>query len=106
MKTYDFTKIKLIDLDGVQVDEAKEEREKDRIPVYKLLAILLFRHASNYDLIDTAREINKGCPVQLKPAEVKEIRALIKSPNSRIFSFGKKALENYMDSVEADQEGE
>jgi len=90
MKTYDFKLVAVKDLDGKDVTE-----------IHKAIGNLLFKFAENLDLTEIARGIYIGEPVELRPGEAKELRSLLIGPKSNLFAFVKKAIIDYMDSVEA-----
>lgn len=87
---YDFSKIILVDLDGKKIkDEA-----------YKIVANILYCSARTLDLVETARQINKGEVVELDKSEIKEIKDLLSHPQSGVFAFTQKAIFDYIDSVQ------
>ena len=92
MTEYDFKQVVLFDIEGVQVPDTK--------PPYKMLANSLYQNTKNIDMLEIARHINQGKPVQLRPSELKEVQAIIKSG---FVAFAAKAFLDYIDNVEKEK---
>ncbi len=91
---YNFSEITVVNVDG------EPYSEKELKPVHKIVGNHLYNGVRNVDLVETAMIINRGKPVELKPGEAKEIRALLCGPQSIIVAFVRKAIGEYMDCVE------
>lgn len=87
---YDFSKITLVDLDGKEIKD----------PAYKIIANILYRSARTLDLVETARQINRGEVVELDKSEIQEIKDLMANPQSGVFAFTQKAIFDYVELVQ------
>ena len=87
---YDFSKITLTDLD---------EKPLTGQPFYKDIWRLVYFYSQDLDLVEKAREINKGKVVELDKNEVNVITELVNSEKSWVFAFAKKAYVDYIASV-------
>lgn len=85
---YDFKKVDIFDINEQKVD----------IDMGKIVGGLLYRLAKNLDLVDVALKINKGEEVELRPADVKEIRAIIDDPQNGVFAHVRKSLKDFFES--------
>lgn len=88
---YNFSKIKLTDIEGKEFPNAQ---------VHKIIANFLYHSAKTMDLVETARFINRGEEVELDKSEIEEIRDLVGDPKQSIFAYAKKAIFEYIDSVQ------
>lgn len=100
-RTYDFSKIKLLGIDG---NAGVIDRKNGGEDIYKTIGNIIYRSAKTLDLVDVAREIWAGKSVFLKTNEAKEIRSLITDEKSGLFSFVRKAVGEYMDEIEKQSE--
>lgn len=85
---YDFKKVDIFDIDEKKVD----------LDIGKTIAVMVYRQAKNLDLVDVALKINKGEEVELRPADVKEIRQIIDDPRNGVFAHVRKALKDFFES--------
>ncbi len=93
----DFSKIQLKDIDGaVLVD--KETNEP--VQLHKTIANAIYRITGVLDLVDIAREINRGKEVDLRKNEVSEIKRLVSSEKGGFLAFAKKAILDYMETTQ------
>jgi len=88
----DFTKIKLLDVNG-------EEAKPDGLPFHKVIAEKIFYYVSNLDLVEVARQINKGEVVELSKTDLKQIRACVLSEKAGLFAFAQEAFTNFLDNL-------
>jgi len=86
----DLSKVELKDIDGNVIKDAK---------FYKTIADLLYGKARSLDLVEIARAINKGEEVEMAASHIKEMRQLVENPESKIFTFARKAFSDYMDTL-------
>ena len=94
-----FSKIKLMDIDGKLMPDSK---------LHKTIANILYMFAKTVDLADVALDMNRGNSVTLSKKEFGEIRDLVQDPQYGIFTYARKAVLDYMEEVEekADREVE
>lgn len=92
MSKYNFSKVKVNDIDGKLIPSIK---------IHKGLANAVYTQANNLDLVETAMEINKGKVVELEAREITEIESILKNPNCSIVAFGRKALLDYIEGVKS-----
>lgn len=85
---YDFSKIDVFDINEKKIETA----------IGKDVARLIYRQTTNLDLVDVALRINKGEEVELRPADVKEIRRIIDDPKNGMFAYARKALKDFFES--------
>lgn len=85
---YDFKTVDIFDIDEKKVD----------FDIGKTIAVMVYRQAKNLDLVDVALKINKGEEVELRPADVKEIRQIIDDPRNGVFAHVRKALKDFFES--------
>lgn len=92
---YDFTKIELLDIMG---------KPTKKQGLYKDLAnaIYLFASAKNLNLVEVARTIFQGKEVELDKEEIQDIIAIVEDGRSGFFAFVKKAIKDYIESVQAE----
>jgi len=91
----DFTQIVLTGID--------REPIKVGTPIYKTIAERIFYKIGNLDLVETARKINEGKPVELSPTDIKQIKACVLASDSGLFAFARKEIEDFFDNLkEAD----
>ena len=83
-----FKEIEYIDIDG-KVDEMAT--------MYHTVADLIYRLTQNLDLVDIALQINRGEEVDLRPADIKEIKRIVNDPKSGMFAFARKAVLEFLD---------
>lgn len=93
MKT-DFTKIKIFDMKDEPIDD-----------FYKVLARVIFIHTQNLDLVEIARAINKGEPVELRDSDWDEIKRIVNSREANIFAFARKATLDFIDEQKGKKDG-
>jgi len=85
---YDFKKVDVFDIDEKKIDT----------DIGKTVAGLLYRQAKNLDLIDVALKIHKGEEVELRPADVSEIRSIVDDPRNGVFAHVRKSLKDFFES--------
>lgn len=85
---YDFKKVDIFDID----------EKKLPLNVGKTVADLVYRQTTNLDLVEVALQMNKGQEVDLKPADVKEIRRIIDDPRNGVFAHVRKALKDFFEA--------
>jgi len=86
----DFSKIKMLDLDNKEVKDHN---------IHKTIANILYLNAKTLDLVETAREINKGATVELDKSEIQEIRQLISDTKNGVYAFARQAIFEYLDKI-------
>ncbi len=94
MTQYDFSKIVLTELDGKVIEDAD---------IHKTLANIIYRSAVDLDLVEIAREMNKGELVSLTKNQTDAIRRLIADPKVGLFAFARKAIADYIDEVQREE---
>jgi len=87
MSKLNFSEMKLTEIDGTPI-EAFEG--------HKLVANLLWKHAKNLDLVETAMKINRGEEVEMSESDIKELEALIKDPQNQLFAFARKTVLDFI----------
>lgn len=88
---YDFSQVKLVGIEGEALAGP---------PAHKILADILYRSAKTLDLVETARKMNTGVPVEFDKAEIMEVRELIQNPRCGLFAFVQKALLDYINETQ------
>lgn len=86
----DFTKIKIFDINGVQIEN---------INIHKIVANIIYQKANNLDLVDISMEINRGNEVDLSEIELKEVRELLIQPQSQLSAFVRKSIKEFIDNI-------
>ena len=82
---YDFTKIKLTDIDGKPM----------KVDFHKTIANAVYRFALSVDLVEIAMAINKGKEVELTGKQLTEISGVVNNPQSNIAAFARKAFADF-----------
>ena len=82
-----FAEIELLDLDGKIVPNPE---------IHKSIARAVYHFSKNLDLVDIARQINRGDEVELRDSEVAEIRRIVQSPEVKFLAFAKKAINDFL----------
>lgn len=90
----DFSKIQLKGIDGEVVIDSETNKP---VQIHKVLANGIYRATGVLDLVDIAREINRGKEVDLRKNEVSEIKRLVLSEKAGFLAFAKKAILDYME---------
>ena len=85
----DFSQIKLLDLDGEQLENSP--------PAHKIVANMIYQFASVLDLVEVARQINQGKAVELSATDLAEIKGLVNNPKCSLAAFVKKAIIDFID---------
>lgn len=95
---FNFSQVELTDINGKPMQEAN---------VHKLLALMMYRHAKNLDLVELARKINAGEEVEIEKVELEEITGLINMPSEAggFHAFSRKALLEYINKVKTESMG-
>lgn len=88
---FNFSKVQLIDIEGKVIVGAN---------LHKTIANLIYHHTKTLDLVEVAMAINKGESVELDKSEVNEIQQLIKDPQHGVFSYARKAILDFIESVQ------
>lgn len=89
---YDFTKVITKDIEG---KKTKKQDASENLAN----AIYHFASGKNLNLVEIAREIFKGKPVELDKVEIIEIEMIVKDKRSGFFAFAQKAILDYIESV-------
>ena len=82
-----FSKVELKDIEGKKIEKHD---------LHKLVANLLYGGTKNLDMVEIAREINKGKEVELKKEDLEDIKKTIVEAQT-IAAFAKKAVIDYID---------
>ena len=90
MAKYNFSSIKLTDIEGTEAKEAS---------LNKPLGNAIYAQTQDLGLVDVARKIYKGEEVELDKGEVEEVKRIIEDPQVGFLAFAKKAILDYMESV-------
>ena len=90
----DLTKIKLSDLTGKRVKQAKGQE------LHKYIANVIYTTTGSIDMLHIAEHINEGNSVIVTDSQLAEIKGIIAAPNNNIFAFAKKAVLDYLSAVE------
>lgn len=85
---YDFTKIKLQDIEGNELIDTA---------FHKSLANIIYLKTQNLDLVDKAMTINRGEVVELTPNLLKEVKRVILDDANGVSAFARKAFKDYID---------
>lgn len=93
MKKIDFTKFKLLDIDGKELTQ-----NKDDIPVYKWLANTIYFMTTSIDIAQIAQKINNGEEVELRDQELEAIITIIESDKFNYLPFVKRQLLQFLSS--------
>ena len=86
----DFTELKLVDMDGNSVPFTEGDA------FHKNIANILYQNVTNLDLVEVAKTINSGSPVELRDSEFAEIEQLLLNPAMGLASFARKAVADFM----------
>lgn len=90
----DFTKIKIADIEDKPIDD-----------FHKVLARVIYMHTQNLDLVEIARQINKGEPVELRSSDWDEIKRIVKSREANVFAFARKAVIDFIEEHKGKKNG-
>ena len=88
---FSFHSIALKDIDGQEMKESHAN---------KTLAFVIYRFTKNLDLVEKAMQMNRGEDVEFSKEELKEVESMIDLPAGAIASFVRKALHDYIASVQ------
>ena len=88
---FDFSKIKLTDIEGKPLKKSE---------VHKSIANALWMSAKKLDLVEVAMEINRGKAVALEKEEVAEVKRLVDDDKQGFLAFARKAVHDYIESVQ------
>jgi len=80
------------------VHHKKLEEDHD---LYKVLANTLYANVKDLDLVDIARDINRGDSVELDKTEIKSVEEVVTGERSPFTSVAKKAILDYIESIRA-----
>jgi len=86
----DFTKIKLVDIEGKELPGAT---------YHKTIANILYQNTELLDLVEVAMKINKGEEVEISKEQLLEIKRLVNLKQSGVFSFARKTTNDFIDSL-------
>jgi len=86
-----FKEIVLLDIDG--------KPAKAETPIHKAIANIIYTQISNLDLVEVAREINKGKVVELSNTDIKQIKKLLLGDKSGLFAFAKAAITEFFEAL-------
>ena len=93
---FDFSKVKLKDVQGVDI--------KLDVPFHQTIANQIYSVAADLGLVTKAQEMYKGNVVDFNEAEITEVKALIEKKGANgeyfFFAFTRKALLDYIQSVQ------
>lgn len=87
-----FSKIKLADIEDKPITD-----------FHKVLAKIIYVHTQNLDLVEIARQINKGEPVELRDSDRKEIKRIVNSKEANVFAFARKATLDFIEEQKVSQ---
>ena len=68
--------------------------------LHKTIGNLIYRATQDLGMVDTARGIYAGAEVELDKTEVIELLRIIDDPQSGVLSFARKAVHNYVTSIQ------
>ena len=80
--------LKIVDIDG-------NPEKVDGF--HKTIANLIYRFAKTVDLVEVARTINKGEPVEISKADAKEILGILDDPQLGVFAYVRAAIRDFFD---------
>lgn len=66
---------------------------------HKTIADRLYSHAETCDFVEIAMKINKGESVDLSVKQIEEVRRLIKDPKMAVFTYARKAFDDFVDEI-------
>ncbi len=92
---YNLSNIEIFDING----------KKTEIKIVKLIGELLYYQARNLDLVDIGMKINRGEEVELRDADIAEIKRIINDPEREVFAFVRKALNDYFTNYKESKDG-
>jgi hypothetical protein len=90
----DFSKIKIIDIEDKPIDD-----------FHKVLARIIFMHTQNLDLVEIARSINKGEPVEVRDSDWGEIKRIVSSREANVLAFAKKGVLDFIEAQKGKTDG-
>jgi hypothetical protein len=91
----DFKEIKLVDIE-----------ENPILDFHKVLARVIFMHTQNLDLVEVARQVNKGEPVEIRDSDWDEITRCTKCKESGLSAFAKKAIVDFVEEQKRKEDAE
>ncbi len=94
---YDFSKISVTDVDG------NAHKKTALKPIHQIAATKIYNEIRDVGLVEPAIAMNKGESVEFDKGEAKAVRKLLCGEQSTLFAFIRKAISDYMDSVEKEK---
>ena len=89
----DLKKVKTNELNGRVI---KYEKGNE---LYKFIADILYKFSPSLGMLDVAQMMYKGVVVEMTISQVNEMKVLVTNPKNGIYTFARKALLDYIDSV-------
>ena len=86
---YDFSKIKLFNLEGKEIKNHN---------VHKTLANKVYELTTKLDHLEILLQVNKGEAVELNEKQVEDLKKFLNHPKLKLVAFVKKAILEFLDN--------
>ena len=88
---FNFSKVVLKSIEGKVIENAN---------IYKTVGNLIYNGTKDLGMLEIARTIYVGSDVDLSEVDVAEVTRVINDPNSGVLAFARKAVLEYIASVQ------